>query len=74
MPGQYNENFPVRRKETFEKKGCDCSCKEISEHIENCPICKKLYKNNNCVLNIVIIILLVANLMGIIILNVNKRV
>lgn len=33
------------------------TCLQISDHIQNCPICMKLYKNDNTVYIIIIIVL-----------------
>ena len=38
---------------------CSISCKDVYEHIETCPICKRFYKNDNTVYLIVIGILII---------------
>jgi len=40
----------------------DMSCRDIADHIANCPICSKIYRRKNLVYIIIIILLVIINL------------
>jgi len=53
-------NFEVMLREGYEenKNGSSMgSCLDVHNHLENCPICRKIYKNDKTVLIIAIVIL-----------------
>jgi hypothetical protein len=41
----------------------DISCIQISEHVKKCPICSRIYKNDNILYIVVIIVLLILCLL-----------
>ena len=48
---------------TFEsfKKECDgLNCRSICQHVKDCPVCKRLYRRNDLIYVIVIVILAIA--------------
>ena len=58
---QYMRHQPSM--EQFENKSShninSISCLEIAEHVSNCPICSKFYKNDNTIYIIAIVVLLI---------------
>lgn len=53
------ENFEKQRREYYD----NLNCRDVAEHISNCPVCSKLYKPNNTIYIIIIIMLVVINLL-----------
>ena len=39
--------------------GYTCSCLDVHNHIDSCPICSRFYKNNNYIIYISVIVILV---------------
>ena len=54
-----NEHFEKQHKEYYD----NLNCRDVAEHISNCPVCSKLYKPNNTIYIIIIIMLVVINLL-----------
>ena len=50
-PEFFNGPKPVKNNSS------ELSCVEVADHIENCPICSKFYRNNNTIFLIIIFIL-----------------
>ena len=55
----HKENFEKQRREYYD----NLNCRDVAEHISNCPVCSKLYKPNNTIYIIIIIMLVVINLL-----------
>ena len=53
------ENFEKQRREHYD----NLNCRDVAEHVGNCPVCSKLYKPNNTIYIIIIIMLVVINLL-----------
>ena len=61
-PQQHSQNFlvqqpPMPGSYSLEENSKSPTCLEIADHVSNCPICSKFYKNDNSIYIIAIIIL-----------------
>tara|TARA_A100001011_G_scaffold400160_1_gene512844 strand:- start:5615 stop:6133 length:519 start_codon:yes stop_codon:yes gene_type:complete len=62
-PYTFNDNYHNYIQEGFATKAPsfnehNCTCIDVNNHIQSCPICSKFYKNNYYVIYIIVIILL----------------
>ena len=62
-PYPYANSQNVYEIEGYENKNYMGNCLDVSNHVENCPICRKLYKNDKTVMIIVIVILAILCLL-----------
>jgi hypothetical protein len=55
-------NEPLLQKEMFEPSPPPLNCLDVCNHIKNCPLCSKFYKNDNTLYVIIIVILLILTI------------
>ena len=63
-PVEHSESFepPEVREQPPQSSGSGPSCLHVADHIEHCPICSKLYRQDNTLLLIVIVVLAIINI------------
>ena len=57
------EQFSKEKMPKIIERYDNINCRDVAEHIQNCPICSKLYKRKNLVFYIIIIVLILVNLL-----------
>lgn len=58
------ENYHINKEQEFPqyRQPVGISCREIVNHVDDCPICKKFYDSDSNMYIIIIIILLLINI------------